>query len=171
MPCNCKNTPTAPPNPPVPTNQPTFLDIVNGNSVTPPNNTYKMRLQARVGTEIYKGTGFLTYISDTNIGFVSYYFQTILDGLNPPSIQPINGIGFLNKYEFNSYDNGTHYTHSFITNKVNITDLQANFHINAEPASCCCCQSCCKDTYGYNLCLTCNECINGKCCQEGSCGG
>jgi RNA polymerase sigma-70 factor (ECF subfamily) len=52
-------------------------------------------------------------------------------------------LGFLNKYEYQSHDNGTHFVHSFITNKVNITDINTNYHINADPASCCCCTACC----------------------------
>ena len=58
-----------------------------------------MRVQARVGTQIFKGSSFLTYISDPNTNSVSYYFQTILEGLNAPFIPPVNGLGFLNKYE------------------------------------------------------------------------
>ncbi len=161
MSCNCKNTPEPPipPIPPVPPqNQPTFLEIVNGNSVTPPNNTYKMRVQARVGTNIYKGNGFLTYISDKETNSVSYYFQTILDGAMAPFIPPVNGLGFGNKYEIQSHDNGTHYVHSFITNQVNITDINTNFHISAEPASCCCCKACCPGNGQYGGCFTCNSC-------------
>lgn len=174
MSCNCKNTPVppTPPNPPIPPTprpQPTFLDIVKDNSVTPPNNTYKMRLEARVGTEIFKGTGYLTYISEPNTPHVSYYFQTILEGEHAPFIPPVNGLGFLNKYEFKSYDKGTFYDHSFITNKVNISDANTNFHINAEPANtCCCCYSCCGDSYEF--CTSCNLCSAGGCCASGSCG-
>ncbi len=173
MSCSCKNTPK-PPIPPIPPVPPTFIDIVNGNSVTPPNNTYKMRLEARVGTNIYKGSGYLTYISDPTTNNVSYYFQTILEGLNAPFIPPVNGLGFLNKYEYQSHDNGIHYIHSFITNKVNITDINTNFHINASPASCCCCKSCCQDVAGYDICTSCNRCsyVTGGCCPEGkgNCG-
>jgi hypothetical protein len=177
MSCNCKNTPE-PPNPPAPPVPPvppkkqlSFLEIVNSNSVTPPNSTYKMRLQARVGNNIYKGNGFLTYTSDKETNSVSYYFQTILDGPHAPFIPPVNGLGFGNKYEIQSHDNGTHYIHSFITNKVNITDINTNFHISAEPASCCCCDSCCKTAYGGNRCDACNTCsTKGKCCFEGKCG-
>jgi hypothetical protein len=162
MSCSCKNTPV-PPIPPTP--QLSFLDIVNGNSVTPPNSTYKMRVKARVGTNTYKGSGFLTYISDPNTNSVSYYFQTILDGLNAPFIPPLSGLGFLNKYEFQSHDNGVHYVHSFITNKINVTDINTTYHINADPASCCCCDACCGGpTAGINDCASCNKCNIGDCC-------
>ncbi len=168
MSCNCKNTPN-PPIPPIPP-QPTFLEIVNGNSVTPPNNTYKMRLQARVGNQIYKGTGFLTYISDPNTLSISYYFQTILDGEHAPFIPPVNGLGFGNKYEIQSHDNGTHYIHSFITNQVNITDINTNYHISAEPASCCCCKACCPGSGEYGGCISCGLCAGANlktyCCQS-----
>ena len=138
--------------------QPSFLDIVNGNSVTPLNSTYKMRVQARVGTEIFKGSGFLTYISDPTTNSVSYYFQTILEGEQAPFIPPVSGIGFLNKYEFQSHDNGTHYVHSFITNKVNITDINTTYHINASPASCCCSSCCCSSCYCSSCCGDCASC-------------
>ncbi len=170
MSCSCKNTPKpqVPPTPPTPPkNQLSFLEIVNGNSVTPPNSTYKMRLEARVGNQIFKGTGYLTYISDPNTLSISYYFQTILEGEHAPFIPPVNGLGFGNKYEIQSHDNGTHYIHSFITNKVNITDINTTYHINAEPASCCCCKACCNDL-GFNVCSSCNLCKlsqgNRECC-------
>ncbi len=154
MSCNCKNTPE-PPIPPVPPKkQSSFLEIVNGNSVTPPNSTYKMRLKARVGTNVHIGNGFLTYISDKETNSISYYFQTILDGPHAPFIPPVSGLGFGNKYEIQSHDNGTHYVHSFITNKVNITDINTNFHISAEPASCCCVE----ETKCCGACDYCNVC-------------
>lgn len=53
---------------------------------------------------------------------------------------------------------GTHYTHSFITNKVNITDANTNYHINAEPVSCCCCDG------AYTYCTSCSQCYCGTCC-------
>ena len=173
MSCNCKNTPEPPipPIPPVPPqDQPTFLDIVNGNSVTPPNSTYKMRLQARVGTNIYKGNGFLTYISDKETNSISYYFQTILDGPNAPFIPPVNGLGFANKYEIQSHDNGVHYVHSFITNKVNITDINTTFHISAKPASCCCIEfdnKCCiTPSLLLSYCAGCNTCVKKNVCCD-----
>jgi hypothetical protein len=177
MSCSCKNTTITPqiqpitpnpPNPPIPItrSQPTFLDIVNDNSVTPPNNTYKIRVQARVGTNIYKGSGVLTYISDPNTNSVSYSVQTILDGLNAPFIPPLSGLGFLNKYEYQSHDNGTHYIHSFITNKIIITDINTTYHIYADPASCCCCTACCA-VDDSNACSSCNICGSIlKCCSN-----
>jgi hypothetical protein len=48
-----------------------------------------------------------------------------------PPIPPVSGLGFGNKYEIWSHDKGNHYTHSFITNQVNITDINTNFHISA----------------------------------------
>ncbi len=68
-------------------NQPSFLDIIKGNSITPPNGTYKMRIQARVGEQIYKGNGLLTYTSNPD-GSIEHYFQTNLEGPNAPFILP-----------------------------------------------------------------------------------
>ncbi len=165
MSCNCKNTPEPPKPPNPPKKEPSFLDIVNGNSVTPPNSTYKMRLKARVGNNIHKGNGFLTYTSDKETNSISYYFQTILDGPNAPFIPPVSGLGFGNKYEIRSHDNGNHYTHSFITNQVNITDINTNFHISAQPASCCCIEFDSKCCLGP--CANCNICSQGECCNVG----
>ncbi len=162
MSCSCKNTPQPPQPKP---SQPSFLDIVKGNGVTPPNGTYKMRVQARVGEQIYKGTGLLTYTSNPD-GSIEHYFQTNLDGPNAPFIQPLMGKGFLNLYEYQSHHNSHHTIHSFITNKVNIHDQNLTFHINADPASCCCCQSCCSYHPGANSCFACNVCtLSGGCCK------
>ncbi len=149
--------------------QSNFLDIVKGNSVTPPNGTYKMRVQARVGENIHKGTGFLTYTTNPD-GSIEYYFQTNLDGPNPPFIPPLMGKGFLNLYEYQSHHNSHHIIHSFITNKVNIFHQDLHMHINAEPASCCCCQNCCGTGFGNNnACYSCNRCSPGGNGEFGGC--
>jgi hypothetical protein len=171
MHCSCKNTPK----PPIP-HQPsklTFLDIVKGNSVTPPNGTYKMRLKARIGEQIHNGTGLLTYSSNPD-GSIEHYFQTNFEGPNTPFIYPLIGKGFLNLYEYQSHDSFHHTIHSFITNKLNIYHQDLHIHINAEPSSCCCCEKCCGVT--HLGCVTCNGCYNtffneAKCCSKntGSC--
>jgi hypothetical protein len=162
MSCSCQNTPQ-PPQPP----QPSFLDIVSGNSVTPPNGTYQMNLQAVIGDQVYKGTGLLTYSTNSD-GSIDHYFQSNFEGSNPPFIPPITGKGFLNKYEYQSHNNSHHIIHSFITNKLNITDKEITYHINAQPSSCCCNgnSSCCQSAlFSFNACSSCNSCNGqGKCC-------
>jgi hypothetical protein len=161
MSCSCKNSPQPPQS-----NQKSFLDIVAGNSVTPPNGTYQMTLKARFGEEIYTGTGFLTYISNPN-GLIQHYFQTNLDGVNAPFIAPITGKGFLNKYEYQSHHNSNDVIHSYVTNKLNIHNQKLDYHIQAQPASCCCTgnNGCCSNN-GYNLCFSCQTCNPGHgCCK------
>ncbi len=176
MSCPCKNTSqvqqlvrpkeTQTPKAQTKSKQPSFLDIVKGNGVTPPNGTYKMRVKARVGEQIHKGTGLLTYTTNPD-GSIEHYFQTNLDGSNAPFIPPLIGKGFLNLYEYQSHHNSHHTIHSFITNKVNIHDQNLTFHINADPASCCCCETCCYGDIG-NACNSCNSCTS-RCCRTGSC--
>ena len=76
MSCSCSNTPNPPPNPTRPT-EPSFLDIVRSNSVTPPNATHKLRAKARVGDQVHNGTGLLTYTAKD--GIVTHLFQFIPD--------------------------------------------------------------------------------------------
>ena len=174
MSCSCKNTPKSsqvqqPKSSQTQPNQPSFLDIVKGNSVAPPNGTYKMRVQARVGEQIYKGIGLLTYTPNPD-GSIEHYFQTNLDGPNAPFIQPLIGKGFLNLYEYQSHHNSHHAIHSFITNKLNVHNQDLDYHINADPASCCCCQNCCQTGFGGagGACVSCNRCFAGE--ASGECG-
>jgi hypothetical protein len=149
MSCSCKSTPK-PPQP----NQKTFLDIVKGNSVTPPNGTYEMIVQVRIDNLIYNGTGLLTYTSNPD-GSIDHYFQTNLNSPNAPFIEPLTGKGFLNLYEYQSHHNSHHFIHSYITNKLNIYHQDLHIHINAQPASCSCNKNNCK---GSSFCGSCNSC-------------
>ena len=154
--CSCKNTPQ-PPQPPQP-NQKSFLDIVAGNSVTPPNGTYQMRLQAVINDKVYKGIGLLTYSNNLD-GTYNHFFQTNLEGPNPPFIPPIYGKGFLSIYEYQSHTNSHHVTHSFITNKLNIVNKEIDYHIYAQPSSCCCSKTCCySPVFRASNCISCNGC-------------
>jgi hypothetical protein len=158
MSCSCSNTPNPPPNPTRPT-EPSFLDIVRSNSVTPPNATHKVKASARVGDKVHNGTGLLTYTAKD--GVVSHLFQFIPDDPNGPQFHPLSGIGFKNIYEYRSKNNGDHhFEHSFITNTIHIhpdsqvAGKESDYHISAEPASLCLCtEASCKD-FGGN-CVNC----------------
>jgi len=152
MTCSCKNTPV-PPNPQP--NKKSFLEIVKNNQVTPPNQTHKIRLNARVGTQTYKGTGLLSYTSNPD-GSLSHYIQIILDDANAPFIYPISGTGFIGFYEYQSHDNNHHIIHSYITNRINIYDRDLHYHIQAKPAFCQCtdylpseCKNCKQEPIKY----------------------
>ena len=154
MPCSCSNTP----NPPVTPTEPSFLDIVRANSVTPPNSTHKLRATARVGDQVHDGTGLLTYTSKD--GIVSHFFQFIPDDPKGPQIPPVSGKGFQKLYEYRSKQNGHYFEHSFITNTIHsypdnqVAGTESDYHVTAEPASCscgpsnCCCGELCYSCSG-----------------------
>jgi len=159
MSCSCSNTPVPPPT------EPSFLDIVRANSVTPPNTTNKLQAIARVGDRVHRGTGLLTYT--VRNGIVSHFFQFIPDDPNGPQIPPVSGIGFKSFYEYRSKNNSHHFEHSFITNTIHIhpdsqvAGTESDYHISAQPASCKCGPSNCPNPEKYppsvsGDCLNCN---------------
>lgn len=189
MPCSCDNVP-------VNDRKKTSLDaktdphrasillgslcLENKTKNFPLNSTQKYIAKIRLGNEVFNGYILYSVYSNNDKLSFTHNIQTIIESNNPKiAIKPITGIGFLNLFEYKSFQNGIHLYHELSNNNIHITNTSNNipneqdYHITGIPSnSYCCYAGCGPSNEGYACCplgnssAACHTGVCWCCCEE-----